>query len=211
MAHMSLNLTDPAITNKATLYCLSPHTRHLQLLDISVYEPLKNYHIILASVTHGTTRKAINKAIFLIVFKDTFTKTWRSFLAFPHPGYVNSTLKLSQKKDYYSWMVPQLPIEPEPTSYSSSESLDEWIKTGLQNPIFQTPATYQDLSTDSETFQNPLASTAGLISPELAQILPPVKYKKIKISRIIIEQQLLTEYLWSKKIEYKEKNTERIT
>ena len=67
--------------------------------------------------------------------------------------------------------------------YSPSDNSAELIKTE-QNPIFQTPTTLQDLSTLSKTFQNLLVYT-GLTSPELAQILLPVKNEKSKITRII--------------------------
>ena len=42
-SHMSLNLIDSAIENNVILYCLPPHTTHLQPLDISVFKPLKKH------------------------------------------------------------------------------------------------------------------------------------------------------------------------
>ena len=42
-SHLSLNLIDSAIENNVILYCLPPHTTHLQPLDISVFKPLKKH------------------------------------------------------------------------------------------------------------------------------------------------------------------------
>ena len=63
-----------------------------------------------------------------------------------------------------------------------------------------TPATSQGFSTLPGACQNPLVST-GLISPDLAEILQPVKHdEKIKPPRVIIEERVLTEDDWREKI-----------
>ena len=72
-------------------------------------------------------------------------------------------------------------------------------KSAEQNPV-KTPATSQGFSTLPGACQNPLVST-GLILPDLAQILQPVKHdEKIKPPRVIIEERVLTEDDWKQKI-----------
>ena len=67
-------------------------------------------------------------------------------------------------------------------------------KSAEQNPVI-IPATSQDFSTLLGAFKNPLVS-AGLISPDIAEILRPVKYEKSKSPRVIKEERVLTEDYW---------------
>ena len=67
-------------------------------------------------------------------------------------------------------------------------------KSAEQNPL-TIPATSQDFSTLLGAFQNPLVS-AGLISPDIAEIVRPVKYEKSKPPRVIKEERVLTEDYW---------------
>ena len=72
-------------------------------------------------------------------------------------------------------------------------------KSAEQNPVI-TPATWKGFLTLPGACQNLLAST-GLISPDLAEILQPVKHdEKIKPPRVVIEECVSTEDDWREKI-----------
>ena len=201
-SHMSLKLIDSAIENNVILYCLPPHTTHLlQPLDISVYKPLKNHFstitdfIVLAGVTHGATQITINKTNFPILLKEAFEKT------------------ISMKTIISGFHTSGIcPFNPEAILKERLMPSDD--ATGIVNQVQQatppdksteqnqaiTPATSQGFSTLPGACQNSLVST-GLISPDLAEILQPVKHdEKIKPPRVIIEERVLTEDDWREKI-----------
>ena len=191
---MSFKLIDSAIENNVILYCL-PHTTHLnQQLDISVYKSLENHFstitdfIVLASVTHGTTKITVNKTNFPILFKEAFEKT------------------MSMKTIISGFRTSGIcPFNPEAILKERLMPSDD--ATGIVNQVQQatpsdksteqnqaiTPATSPGFSIIPGACQNPLVST-GLISPDLAEILQPVKHdEKIELPRVIIEEHVLTE------------------
>ena len=207
---MSFKLIDSAIENNVILCCL-PHTTHLnQQLDISVYKSLENHFstitdfIVLASVTHGTTKITVNKTNFPILFKEAFEKT------------------MSMKTIISGFRTSGIcPFNPEAILKERLVPSDD--ATGIVNQVQQatpsdksteqnqaiTPATSPGFSIIPGACQNPLVST-GLISPDLAEILQPVKHdEKIELPRVIIEEHVLTEDDWREKIATKHKRKNR--
>ena len=213
-SHMSSKLIDSAIENDFILYRLPPHTTHLlQPLDISVYKPLKNNFstitdfIVLASVPHGPTKIMVNKTNFPILFKEAFEKT------------------MSMKMIISGFRISGIcPFNPEAILKERLMPSDD--ATGIVNQVQQdtpsdkstqqnqaiTPATSQGFLTLPRTCLNPLVST-GLISPDLAEILQPVKHdEKIKPPSVIIEECVLKEDDCREKIaaKHKEKNQKEL-
>ena len=201
-SHMSLKLIYSTIENNVILYCLPPYTTNLlQPLDISVYKPLKNQFstitdfTVLASVTHEATKITVNKTNLPILFKEAFEKT------------------MSMKTIISGFRTSGIcPFNPEAILKERLMPSDD--ATGIVNQVQQatpsdksteqnqtiTPATSKGFSTLPGTCLNPLVPM-GLISPDLAEILQPVKHdEKIKPPRVIIEERALTEDDWKQKI-----------
>ena len=199
---MPLKLIDSAIENNVILCCLPPNTTNfLRPLHITVYKPLKNHFstitdfIALASMTHGATKIMVNKTNFPILFKEAFEKT------------------MSMKTIISGFRTSGIcPFNPEAILKERLMPSDD--ATGIVNQVQQatpsdksteqnqtiTPATSKGFSTLPGTCLNPLVPM-GLISPDLAEILQPVKHdEKIKPPRVIIEERALTEDDWKQKI-----------
>ena len=185
-SHMSVNLIDSSIENNVILYCLPPHTTHLQIFGISVFKPLKNYFstitdfITLASVTHGATRVTVNKTNFPILFKEAFDKTLSMKT-------IISGFRISRICPFNPEAILKerlMPSDDATVTVNQIQQATPSDKSTEQNPL-KTPATSQGFSTLPGACQNPLVS-AALISPDLAEILQPVKYdEKRKPPRLI--------------------------
>ena len=235
-SHINLDVVDLCRQNDIILFCLPPHTTHaLQPLDVSVFKSLKDHYaktvrsLTFAKPSFMVTKREFSKVI-RVPFEQSFSITnikagFSKCGIYPfNPDAIAHNKMLPSSSDTStssggSVASSPLPIEQStPLSSQLQCSSSSMPSSASPSPIVSSLDSQNSSGVSCSTpISNPLVR-AGLIPPELADILTPLPPTKEPTKRIVGARDLTANeyHEWlkveegkkKKKAEEKEKRAE---
>ncbi|XP_066526699.1 uncharacterized protein [Hoplias malabaricus] len=191
-SHLAPEVIEAAKREDVVLLCLPPHCSHvLQPLDVGFFGPLKAEFAKMASnLCHFKNSYIVNKTVFAKVFchpyqqlkdRDIVVEGFRKCGIFPLNPHAVDSSRLMPSTGPRSSTTTQEPATPSASSP---------VMASASHPS-ALPSTQPPTPQPSAPLDHPLVA-AGLIQPDLAEVLTRVDYRKKIIQRNPVEAQVIT-------------------
>ncbi|XP_072548597.1 abhydrolase domain containing 10, depalmitoylase a isoform X1 [Salminus brasiliensis] len=191
-SHLTPEVTEAAKKEGVVLLCLPPHCSHvLQPLDVGFFGPLKGeFAKVAGNLSHFKHSYVLNKPEFSRVFNHPYQQLkdqaivvngFRKCGIFPlNPQAVDSSRLMPSTGPKNS------------TITTTTSSPEEPVDSPSTSPVKASASSQPPTPGPSAHLDHPLVA-AGLIKPDLAEVLTRVDYNKKTTRRVPVEARVITE------------------